>query len=132
MLTEYTAEAFSYTYDDEFDILRVHNKTEADQPFSYEDMGKGMLLMIDDEKYMTCGAQVINFMRNKDTEERIAALTDFPVLQRTLKSIYGVTKKKKAVEGKLDEVGSIDEELIDYQPTPESINSMKGEGKYNT
>ncbi|STY45524.1 Uncharacterised protein [Listeria grayi] len=76
---------FSVSYDQQYDILRVTNKTPAISDFI--ELNNKVYLVVDETLEEVIGAEVVGFLKSVDTLNKIENI-NFPNLRKTLISLY--------------------------------------------
>jgi len=94
ILTEHNSPNFSVSYDPKNDIIRLNNK--GTNNFSYENLTDDLFIMIDDDTHEVIGAQVLDFINNKEeTLKSIDKLT-FNNLKEALLKVLKVIEENNS------------------------------------
>lgn len=94
IINEHKSPDYSISYDPQYDILRLNNKSVAN--FSYEDYRENIYLMIDEDTKEIIGAQIINFLNNKNQTKSIIKELEFTNLKKALvNSLYIIESNLK-------------------------------------
>lgn len=91
-ISEYKSPDYTISYDPNYDILRLNNKLVAN--FSYEDYHDNFYLMIDENTKEVIGAQIMDFITNRDQTISVTERLEFTSLKKAIVKSLSIVEDK--------------------------------------